>query len=95
MCGSLAGIWVNNMTPINLWKVITSAGLSGLPFSINLDTGEITGGDSLTEDQLETLTSIVAEYQEGTLSPATASQITDAPEDLFGGPTLGDIFSGN
>jgi hypothetical protein len=28
-------------------------------------------------------------------SVPVSQQITDAPEDLFGGPTLGDIFNGN
>lgn len=36
----------------------------------------------------------------GTIAPADsddalATQITDAPEDLFGGPTLGEIYDGN
>lgn len=36
----------------------------------------------------------------GTIAPAdadetTSRQITDAPDDLFGGPTLGEIYHGN
>lgn len=28
-------------------------------------------------------------------SPSISHQITTAPSDLFGGPTIGDIFNGN
>lgn len=33
----------------------------------------------------------------GTITPAdpTSDQITNAPDDLFGGPTLGDIYGSN
>lgn len=72
----------------NFYFELESAGLVGLPFSWNLETGEFTGRDELTEEQLIALDAVISMHDPDRPPPYPADPVERLREFLTANPDI-------